>query len=205
MIVLLDTAQNLDECSRQLGGIAVEQLFTPLTRRNAQKPDSPFAMDNGAFANFSSKGFLSMLEKHSHRKSLCRWVAVPDVVADARRTLEIFRHWSCDPVLREWPLSFVCQDGQEHLPIPWNKIAGIFIGGTTDWKLSSSAVGCIKAAKALNKWVHIGRVNTPARYEYFKDLGADSCDGTGLARFEDMRFLLHQRMAEPKLFEGGAA
>jgi hypothetical protein len=31
MIVHLDTPQPLDECARQLGGLQVEQLFTPLT------------------------------------------------------------------------------------------------------------------------------------------------------------------------------
>jgi hypothetical protein len=199
MIVLLDTPQDLDECSDQLGGIAVEQLFTPLTRRKPQRPEQNFAMDNGAFANFSAQGFRNMLSRHSERKHLCRWVAVPDVVGDARRTLEVFRHWRCQPDLTGWPLAFVAQDGQEHLPIPWNQVDAIFIGGSTDWKMGSAAAACVKAAKAIGKWVHVGRINTPARYEYFRDLGADSCDGTGLARYDHMRLKIYENETQPRL------
>lgn len=199
MIVLLDTPQDLDECSDQLGGIAVEQLFTPLTRRKPQRPDQNFAMDNGAFANFNPQGFRNMLARHSERKHLCRWVAVPDVVGDARRTLEVFRYWRSQSDLIGWRLAFVAQDGQENLPIPWHQIDAIFIGGSTDWKLGSAASACVKAAKAIGKWVHVGRINTPARYEYFRDLGADSCDGTGLARYDHMRLKIYENQTQPRL------
>ena len=200
MIVMLDTPQDLDECSLQLGGLKVEQLFTPLTRRRPQRPEQHFAMDNGAFANFNPQGFRSMLARHADRKQLCRWLAVPDVVGDARRSLEVFRHWRGQPELSGWPLAFVAQDGQEHLPIPWHHIEALFIGGSTDWKMGPAAAACVKAAKAIGKWVHIGRINTPARYEYFRDLGADSCDGTGLARYDHMRLAIHSELTAPKLF-----
>ena len=197
--ILLDTPQNLDDCSRQLGGIEVEQLFTPLTRRNAQNPHQHFAMDNGAFASFDPDGFLRMLSKHSDRIELCRWVAVPDVVGDARRTCEVFDHWERRIEMKEWRKAFVCQDGQEHLPIPWSRIDAIFIGGSTEWKMSAASIACIKAAKAIGKWVHVGRINTPARYEFFKSLGADSCDGTGLARYEHMRLKIYENETQPRL------
>ena len=199
MIVMLDTPQDMTECSAQLGNIPVEQLFTPLTRRNAQQPNAHFAMDNGAFSRFNANGFRAMLNKHADRKALCRWVAVPDVVADARRTLEVFRHWSRQPELADWPLAFVCQDGQEHLPIPWGRIEAVFIGGSTEWKLSAHAAACVKAGKAMGKWVHIGRVNTPGRYDYFAAMGADSCDGTGLAQYENMRARIKNSLMQPKL------
>ena len=201
MIVMLDTSHDFTECSAQLGGIQVEQLFTPLTRRNAQRPEQHFAMDNGAFARFEAKRFCAMLLKHEPRKALCRWVAVPDVVGDARRTLEVFRYWSKQPELSGWPLAYVCQDGQEHLPIPWSAVDAVFIGGSTEWKLSNHAAACVKAGKAMGKWVHIGRVNTPSRYDYFAKMGADSCDGTGLARYEDMRLTLGKAQAQMELEE----
>jgi hypothetical protein len=78
MIVMLDTPQDLSVCSEDLG-CEVEQLFTPLTRRLPQHPEQRFAIDNGAFARFDSKGFLSLLDKHEPRKDLCRFVAAPDV------------------------------------------------------------------------------------------------------------------------------
>jgi hypothetical protein len=67
------------------------------------------------------------------------------------------------------------------------KIEALFIGGTDDFKLGKHGAACVKAAKALGKWCHVGRVNTPGRLEYFEELGADSCDGTGLARYSHMR------------------
>lgn len=196
MIVMLDTPQNMDVCAEELG-CDVEQLFTPLTRRNAQKPEQMFAMDNGAFSKFEAKGFLAMLAKHEPRRSLCRFVAVPDVVGCARRTMECFNHWM--PKLTDWPLAYVCQDGQEHLDIPWDRCAAVFIGGSTDWKMSKHAAAIVKAAKVIGKWCHVGRINTPGRLEYFEDLGADSCDGTGLAQYSHMRKAIHDERTTPKL------
>ena len=197
MIVMLDTPTDLDECARELGGIAVEQLLTPLTRYKPQKPEQNFAIDNGAFSKFNAKSFRSLLARELPRASLCRFVAVPDVVCDARRTLEVFERWAVE--LKDWPRALVCQNGQEHLPIPWDAIAAVFIGGDTDWKMGPHAKACIKAAIALGKWVHVGRVNTPGRLEYFEQLGADSIDGSGLARYTHMREKIHQSATEPKL------
>src|SRR5262245_14262922 len=132
MIVLLDTPQNLAICSRELG-VEVEQLFTPLTRYSPQNIEQRFAIDNGAFSNFEPKNFISLLRRESYRKDLCRFVAVPDVVGSALRTLEVFEHWKSQ--LDGWPIALVAQDGQENLPIPWTEIAAIFIGGSTDWKM----------------------------------------------------------------------
>lgn len=198
MIVLLDTSQELQTCSDELG-CPVEQLLTPLTRYNLQNPEGCFAIDNGAFSRFNRKAFLSLLEREEGRRQQCRFVAVPDVVGSARRTLEVFDHWIDQ--LRGWPLALVAQDGQEDLPIPWDQIEAVFIGGTTEWKMGKHAVAVIKAAKAIGKHVHIGRVNTPGRFEYFEQLGAHSIDGTGLSRYSWMREKIYRAHTEPKLFD----
>lgn len=57
----------------------------------------------------------------------------------------------------------------------------------------------IKTAQVIGKWCHVGRVNTPGRFEYFKDLGADSCDGTGLSRYSHMREKIYRNATEPTL------
>jgi len=196
MIVMLDTPQDLKICASELGCV-VEQLFTPLTGRNPQQPEQMFAMDNGAFSKFEVKPFLSMLAKHKPRIDLCRFVAVPDVVGCARRTVECFHHWA--PKLAEWPMAFVCQDGQEHLDIPWDRCAAVFIGGSTEWKMGKHAAAIVKAAKILGKWCHVGRINTPGRLEYFEELGADSCDGTGLAQYTHMRLAIYASKTNPQL------
>lgn len=196
MIVMLDTPQALDDCAAQLG-TAVEQLFSPQTYRRAQFPERHFVVDNGAFGNFDGPLFLRLLQRERPRIDLCRFVAVPDVVASAARTREVFDLWA--PQIEEWPLAYVVQDGQEHTPIPWDKIAAIFIGGSTKWKEGADAAACIKAAKMFGKWVHAGRVNTPARFEHFEKLGADSIDGTGLARYDHMRAAIFERFQKPEL------
>ncbi len=198
MIALLDTSEDLVTASDELG-CAVEQLLTPLTRFKRQRPEDFFAIDNGAFSSFNKDAFLSLLEREKASQGLCRFVAVPDVVGSARRTLEVFERWSYK--LGNWKLALVAQDGQEDLEIPWDRIDAIFIGGTTGWKLSKHAADVCKAAKALGKWIHAGRVNTPARFEYFESLGADSIDGTGLSRYSWMRERIHRDAIQPSLLQ----
>lgn len=197
MIALLDTSEDLTVAQSEIG-CGVEQLLTPLTRFKRQRPDDYFAIDNGCFAGFDEVAFLSLLEREHDSRKLCRFVAVPDVVASARRTLEVFEHWRYK--LTGWNLALVAQDGQEDLSIPWEGIQAVFIGGSTKWKLGKAAADVCRAGKAVGKWVHAGRVNTPARFEYFAELGADSIDGTGLSRYSWMREAIHAQETKPRLF-----
>lgn len=197
MIVMLDSSKKEFELAPSELNTPVEQLLTPLTRYKRHSPESMFAIDNGAFSKFNRKAFEALLEREDANRDLCRFVAVPDVVGSARRTLEVFDYWF--PLINRWPLALVAQDGQEDLEIPWQLIEAIFIGGSTQWKESDSVKAIVKAAKAMSKWVHVGRINTPDRYEAFKEWGADSCDGTGLARYSHMRQKIGQQ--RPALFE----
>lgn len=195
---MLDTPDDMATCEAELG-LPVEQLFTPLTRRLPKRPGAQFAIDNGAFlSRFDADGFRRLLDKHYDRRELCRFVALPDVVGSARRTLEAFDHWYDELV--GWPRALVAQDGLESLPVPWNLIDAIFIGGSTKWKMSNDAADVIRTAKICGKWVHVGRVNTPGRLEHFMELGADGIDGTGLARYSWMREKIYRSATEPDLF-----
>lgn len=196
MIALLDNGQDLDECAAEIG-CEVGQLLTPLTRYRLRDPGRPWAIDNGAFAGFDAAAFLALLKREEYHRDGCLFVTAPDVVGSARRTLEVFAHWKAK--LAGWKLALACQDGQEHLPIPWSDIAAVFIGGSTNWKCSEHAAQIIKAAKALGKWAHVGRVNHPARWEHFEKLGADSADGTGIARYSHMREAIATRTTQGAL------
>lgn len=184
MIALLDNGQDLDQCAVEIGA-EVGQLLTPLTRYRLRDPKKRWAIDNGGFSGLNIAAFRALLAREEHHRERCLFVAAPDIVGSARRTLEVFAHWR--PQLDGWPVALVCQDGQEHLPIPWDDIAAVFIGGSTLWKCSAHVEHIIRAAKALEKWVHVGRVNEAARWKHFEGLGADSCDGTGIARYTHMR------------------
>lgn len=198
MIALLDNGQDLDQCADELG-CEVGQLLTPLTRFQLRDPNLPWAIDNGAFSRFDADAFLSLLAREAMHQEKCLFVAVPDVVGSARRTLEVFERWK-GRIIGKWKLALVCQDGQQDLPIPWDKIDAVFIGGSTNWKCSDHAVRIIKAAKLLGKWVHVGRVNHAPRWKHFEEAGADSADGTGIARYTHMREAIGRRHKQHELW-----
>jgi len=192
VIALLDNGQDLDTCATELG-CEVGQLLTPLTRYRLRDAALPWAIDNGAFSGFDQEAFTSLLEREAHHRSRCLFVVLPDVVGSARRTLEVFDIWRRHEFMRGWRRALACQDGQEHLPIPWDDISAVFIGGSTQWKCGEHAVHIIRAAQALGKWVHVGRVNGAERWKHFEDLGVNSVDGSGLARYSHMRKAIADR------------
>lgn len=197
MIVLLDTSHDLEVCQQELG-CEVGQLLTPLTGFRLRNPDGPWAIDNGAFARFDPHAFKSRLRRCEEHQKKCIFVTAPDIVGSARRTLEAFEYWR--QPLEGWPIALAMQDGQQDLPIPWEWISAVFIGGSTRWKLSDYATHCIKAAQAMEKWVHVGRVNDPQRFQHFLDLGVDSIDGSGIAQYTHMREAIAKRDNQQKLF-----
>jgi hypothetical protein len=180
---LLDT--RVDEITRRLEthpDLIAGQLLTPLTRYTRR--EGMWACDNGSFSRFNAPAFLSLLKRNEAGRDSCLFVAAPDVVGSARRTLEIFSHWYCK--ISKWPIALVAQDGIEDLAIQWDMLSAIFIGGTTDWKDSKAAADVVKTAIAVGCHVHVGRVNTPRRWKHFADIGADTCDGSGVSRFDWM-------------------
>lgn len=201
-MALLDNGQDLAACEAEIG-VQVGQLLTPLTRYRLRDPSRPWAIDNGGFKQLDIPGLQSLLRREEHHRENCLFVAAPDIVGSAQRTLELFELFA--PTLEGWKVALVCQDGQEHLPIPWDRIAAVFIGGSTNWKCSTHVERIIKTAQIFGKWVHVGRVNDPARFRHFEELGADSCDGTGLARYSHMRVAVSQRGQVTTLFDGEAA
>jgi hypothetical protein len=193
MIALLDTSEELSVCEEELG-CPVNQLVTPLTRFTRQRPEDPFAVENGMFSKEGTiDKWLSLLGRERQAKSRCLWITLPDVVASARRTLESFHIWRYRPEVSGWKLALVAQDGLEDLDIPWEAIECVFIGGSTEWKMSNSAADVVRCGKILQKWVHVGRINTPDRWDYFEELGADSCDGSGISRYSWMRTAIRDR------------
>ena len=106
MIALMDTPQDLATCAAELG-MECGQLLTPLTRRANR--GGMFGIDNGAFSRFNAKAFLSLVERNTQHRTRCVFVAMPDIVANARRTLELFDYWA--PRFDGWPVALVAQDG----------------------------------------------------------------------------------------------
>lgn len=165
-------------------------LLAPNNYNSVRRMEStglPWGADNGCFRGFDSVLFRRLLRRIAGRKRLL-WVACPDVVADAHGTLTLFEQWH-EEVAAAGPVAFVGQDGQEDLDMPWNRFDCLFVGGSTDWKLSRVAADLIAEARARGKWVHMGRVNTLRRLRTAFDLGCDSVDGSCFSRWAD-RWLL---------------
>lgn len=143
--------------------------------------DRVWAVDNGAFAGFDEDAFTDLLYRVRDVPG-CQFVACPDVVGNAEATFDLFQQWA--PRLRDrgFPLAFVAQDGCQVLDVPWRSIAALFIGGTTDWKLSAEVDQLLDAAKVAGVWRHVGRVNSRRRMRHFYDR-CESIDGSGFSRF----------------------
>lgn len=162
--------------------LVVGQLQTPLT--NYQNWGGVWAADNGAFSGFDMAAWQSMLARKTPHRDACLFVALPDVVGAARRTLEVFAR--VRQFADGWPLALVGQDGLETLDVPWDDFDALFVGGSTEWKMSNAAADLVRTAKILGKHTHIGRVNTFDRWRHFAKLGADTCDGTGVVKYDHM-------------------
>jgi len=162
------------------------QLCTPLT--NYKTWDGEFAIDNGAYSGLRRDAFFRLLDRNKDNMQRCLFVAVPDIVGKPRRTSELFgmitQHKSMIPWCDKW--AFVVQDGHEDMHLNWYEIKFLFVGGTDAFKDSAAAYDIVKTAKALDIHVHVGRVNTIKRYRKFASLGADTCDGSGVCRYDHM-------------------
>lgn len=199
MKILLDSQERKVLEKSRHSSLILGQLLTPLTRYLAW--EGAFAIDNGAFTGFPEERFRTLLARNSVNRDRCLFVTCPDIVGSGRRSLELFkrrRNW----IPEGWKIAFVAQDGIEDMEIPWDDMHAIFVGGKDPWKTSQAVLDVIKTAKLLNKWVHIGRVNTPRRYKWFADAGADSCDGSGVARYDHMLASIEAALVDgPMLFD----
>jgi hypothetical protein len=84
------------------------------------------------------------------------------------------------------PAALVAQDGLETMleRVEWERIAAVFIGGSTEWKEGPGAAAIAREAARRGKWVHWGRVNTRRRFDLIVATGAaSSFDGSKWARF----------------------
>jgi hypothetical protein len=180
------------------------QLFTPRMLTGLDITEGcgvRWGADNDCFNGFDRSRYLDLLQAMTYRSG-CLFVTAPDVVADAKATLGLFERWQ--PVLQSvWatvneadvdpgvpvhqPIALVAQDGLERLPVPWDHLQALFIGGSTHWKLGPHAANLVREAKQRGKWVHVGRVNTLQRIYWCMALGVDSIDGSGFARFTRAR------------------
>jgi hypothetical protein len=166
-------------------------LLTPDTAKGTKgyrthiEDYAAWAADNACFNHpdsFSTPAFLDWLGSFSgpHRDT-CLFAVAPDVVGDAAETIR--RSLPVLSLIRQlgFPAAFVAQDGLEDLEVPWDEFDWLFLGGSTEWKLSDYAGILALEAKDYGKRVHMGRVNSLKRMRIAVEFGCDTVDGTYLA------------------------
>ena len=198
MKFLIDTQKDTLRRRMENSELILGQLITPLTGYSDW--GGVYAIDNGAFSGFPEDKFRRLLLRQDSRKEDCLFVTCPDIVGAGQRSIELFKRrarW----IPEGWRVAMVAQDGMEDLEIPWDDMQALFIGGGDPWKDSRGAADIVRTAKTLRLWVHVGRVNTPRRFQHFADLGADSCDGSGVAMYDHMLEKIERRHEpQPSLF-----
>lgn len=160
----------------------------------------PYALDNGAWTSFQ-KG--EPFDVHAFEAALdalgggADWVVAPDIVGGGQRSLDLTCSW-LDYLLSGSRLVLVAvQDGLTPADVRplLNDRVGLFLGGSTEWKLAT-AVGWGKLAAEARCYYHVARVNTRQRIFLCAEAGAHSFDGSSVTRFASTLPLLEKSRQE---------
>jgi len=148
----------------------------------------PYAIDNGAWTAyqqqrpFDADAFRRLVDTHGAGAD---WIAVPDIVEGGLRSLDFSLSWIPELDKVGSLLLIPVQDGMaidDVAPFVSPGRVGIFIGGSTEWKIEQ--IPALSAwANDLKIWCHVGRVNTRKRIRHCVLAGATSFDGTSVTRY----------------------
>jgi hypothetical protein len=166
-----------------------------------------WAADNDAFSAWDADRYRRMIGEIAGVPG-CLFVTAPDVVGYWEDTRDLYDQWRPELDALNLPIGYVIQDGQPRDWVPWGEIAALFVGGSTEWKMSDEARHLVADANRLGIWTHMGRVNGHRRVRYAKAIGCDSFDGTSLSWFRDRwldEFVYHAAAETQLMIEGSCA
>jgi hypothetical protein len=158
----------------------------------------PFVLDNGVWSchqagvEWSDEPMLRLLDRLAHRDFKPEFVVAPDKIAAGDESLEFSLRWLEEKRsgLGDLPWLLAVQDGMSVARVRdvilEQRLAGIFVGGSTPWKWSSLHEWA-ELGLALGLRVHVGRVNGQRRAQLCSDLGVTSIDGSMISRFSDAK------------------
>jgi hypothetical protein len=143
-----------------------------------------YALDNGAWHAhqqhqvFDELAFGKLVDKYGAKAD---WIVLPDIVGGGLRSLEFSLSWLNR--LSGLQLLIAVQDGMIKSDIAslLNDRIGIFLGGSTEWKLRTG-ISWGKIAKGRCRY-HIARVNSARRILWAITADAASFDGTSAVQF----------------------
>lgn len=158
--------------------------MTPQMPRNE---GFPYALDNGAWGahqrgeDFPAEPFTRTVKKLGAGAD---WVVAPDIVEGGLDSLRVSIGWLSWLRSRCKRILIAVQDGmteKDIRPLLSDRV-GVFVGGSTDWKLQTLDTWC-RLARDCGAWSHVGRVNTARRIRRCLAAGATSFDGTSASRY----------------------
>lgn len=146
-----------------------------------------YCLDNGAYGYylsekpFNNEAFIKAADKVGTGAD---WIVLPDIVAGGCSSLDLSLSWISKLKKYNRPLLLAVQDGMTAKQVAphLSDQVGIFVGGSTDWKLETVAAWGL-LAKRLGCLCHVARVNTVRRIRLCQYAGAHSFDGTGPIMF----------------------
>ena len=148
----------------------------------------PYALDNGAWSDFRAgrdfddERFKTLVDRLGRQAD---WIVAPDIVAGGIRSLRLSLVWLAPLLVRTRMVLIPVQDGmgpQDLVSLVLPKRVGIFLGGSTDWKLENMHLwGKFCAERGVH--YHVGRVNSIKRFRLAHMAGADSANGSSVSRY----------------------
>jgi hypothetical protein len=135
----------------------------------------------GAFEQFNAEKFRAWLFRDKTNRLICKFLSMPHIVDNPKRTMEIFTYWRSfipnELIPDEWPRALVVQPHSEFCDIPWGDLKAIVLDGTNAWMDGNEAMDLVRTALILKKHVHVRNVNTVERFHAYDSIGAQTCDG----------------------------
>lgn len=148
------------------------------------------AADNGAWADyragreFDDDAYDRFLDWLARQLLTPDWLVLPDIVAAGPRSLALSMRY-LNRCLSVGPLVLIAvQDGMtlDDLAPLVGPSVGIFLGGSTEWKIATMAMwGGFCAERGV--YYHVARVNSTKRMALAAAAGAHSIDGSSVSRY----------------------
>lgn len=172
-----------------------------------RKPELRYMLDNGAWGchlravPWNPALFIELLDLHGRGSDM---TVLPDIVGGGEESLELSLSWVKRVRAYGAPLLLAVQDG---MPLSSVEVAlrryrlGIFVGGSTEWKLETLP-DWGRMARKVGCWLHVARVNSMKRIRLCHLAGAHSFDGTSVTKFPSTIARLDAARRQPTLFGG---
>lgn len=179
------TKRNLDMMQRHGWGLLVSRAGVWRTEGFEN-----IVGDNGAWADFQAgrpfdeDAFERFLDWLGGQPVVPRWIVLPDIVAGGLKSLDLSVRYM-NRCLSIAPMVLIAvQDGmtaEDLAPLVGPKV-GIFLGGSTEWKLVQMAYwGAF--CRRHDCYYHVARVNSAKRMFIAQAAGAKSVDGSSGSKY----------------------